>query len=44
MKGLALKTNHKLVLATVAGMPLGGVTVQAIHAQQAKGPCGRIND
>src|SRR4029077_5487650 len=38
MKGLALKMIHKLVPATVAGMPLGGVTVQAIHAQQAKGP------
>jgi uncharacterized protein (DUF1330 family) len=38
MEGLALKTNHKLVLAAVAGMTLGVATVQAIHAQQAKGP------
>src|SRR5271170_5291095 len=34
----AVKTNHKLTLAVLAGASIGVVAAQAIHAQQAKVP------
>ena len=33
-----MQTNHKLALATLAGISIGVATAQAIHAQQVKVP------
>ena len=37
-----MKTNHKLVLAVLAGVAIGVVGAMAIYAQQAKTPPGYV--
>lgn len=37
-----MKTNHKLVLAVLAGIAMGVVGAMAIHAQQAKAAPGYV--
>jgi uncharacterized protein (DUF1330 family) len=37
-----MKTNHKIVLATLAGAALGVIGTVSIHARQAKAPAGYV--
>jgi uncharacterized protein (DUF1330 family) len=40
--GLAMKTNHKLVLAVLVGILIGVAGAKTIHAQQEKAPPGYV--
>ena len=42
LRGKAMKTNHKLALAALAGISIGVAGAEAIHAQQEKMPPGYV--